>query len=117
MRSIYRIYPVSNDFLIKAAKAKANEDWSTSTQLKIGKKKKKNKIMKTVEHAKISLQFNVIQRGDIIAPVYFSVTFEFYCYLLKTFILTCGSIPHVGHMQTLWHPRSRFLNMVCWRVK
>ena len=30
--------------------------------------------MKAVEHAKISLPFNVFQRGDIIAPVYFSVT-------------------------------------------
>ena len=30
--------------------------------------------MKAVEHAKISLLFSVFQRGDIIAPVYFSVT-------------------------------------------
>ena len=29
--------------------------------------------MKAVEHAKISLLFNVFHRGDIIAPVYFSV--------------------------------------------
>ena len=30
--------------------------------------------MTAVEHTKISLPFDVFQRGDIIAPVYFSVT-------------------------------------------
>ena len=30
--------------------------------------------MKAVEYAKISLPFNVFQQGDIIAPVYISVT-------------------------------------------
>ena len=37
--------------------------------------------MKAVEHAKMSLPFNVFQRGDIIAPVYFSVTLVFYLLL------------------------------------
>ena len=69
--------------------------------------------MKAMEHAKISLPFNVGQRGDIIAPVYFSVTFVFYLLLsfkksiyyhvvLYHMLVTCKLYDTRGHVSSVW---------------
>ena len=92
-------------------------DWSTNTQLKIGKKKNNNNNNNEGRgtcHNLITVQCFSTRR-------YYSTCLflgnTIYSYLLKTVILPRGSIPRVSHMQILRHPRLRFLYMVCWRVK
>ena len=77
------------------------------------KNRQEKKIMKAVEHAKISLPLNVVQRGDIIAPVYFSVTLVFYLLLsfknlhyyhvvLYHVLVTCKLYDTRGHVSSIW---------------
>ena len=89
-------------------------DWSTNTKLKIGKKKNNNN---NNNEGRGTCQNLITVQCFSTKRFYSTCLFlgnTIYCYLLKTVILPHGSIPRVSHMQTLRHPRLRFLYMVCW---